>query len=33
MLSCPQCGNTIYPKICPAIIVGVIDGGIILIMR
>ena len=33
MLSCPQCGNTIYPKICPAIIVGVIDGERILLTK
>lgn len=24
---CPECGNTIYPKICPAVIVGVIKKG------
>lgn len=24
---CPQCGNTVYPKICPAVIVGVIKRG------
>ena len=33
MLSCQQCGNTIYPKICPAIIVGVIDGERILLTK
>lgn len=24
---CPDCGNTVYPKICPAVIVGVIKKG------
>lgn len=33
MLSCPHCKNTIYPKICPAIIVGVIDGERILLTK
>ena len=33
MLSCPHCGNHIYPKICPAIIVGVIDGERILLTK
>lgn len=33
MLSCPTCGNMIFPKICPAIIAGVIDGDRILLTR
>lgn len=33
MVACPNCGNTIYPKICPAIIVGVIDGERILLTK
>ncbi len=24
---CPKCGNTVYPKICPAVIVGVVKRG------
>ena len=32
MLYC-ECGNSIYPKICPAIIAGVIDGDKILITK
>ena len=26
-ICCPSCGNTIYPKICPAVIVGTIKRG------
>ena len=33
MLSCPDCGNMIFPKICPAIIVGVINGDHILLTK
>lgn len=33
MLSCPDCGNMIFPKICPAIIVGVTDGDRILLTK
>ena len=33
MLSCPACGNMIFPKICPAIIVGVTDGDRILLTK
>lgn len=33
MLSCPACGNMIFPKICPAVIVGVIDGDKILLTK
>lgn len=33
MLSCPDCGNMIFPKICPAIIVGVINGDKILLTK
>lgn len=33
MLACPACGNMIFPKICPAIIAGVIDGDRILLTR
>ena len=30
---CPVCGHTEYPKICPAIIVAVTDGGRLLLAR
>lgn len=30
---CPECGNTAYPRIMPAVIVGVINGDSILITR
>lgn len=33
MLSCPACGNMIFPKICPAIIVAVVDGDRILLTK
>ena len=33
MLSCPDCSNMIFPKICPAIIVGVTDGDRILLTK
>ena len=33
MLKCPACGNMIFPKICPAVIVGVINGDKILLTR
>ncbi|MGI6590650.1 MAG: NAD(+) diphosphatase [Eggerthellaceae bacterium] len=33
MISCPNCGNTIYPKICPGIIVGIINGDKLLLSR
>ena len=32
-LKCPRCGNVIYPRINPAVIVGVTKGGSILITR
>lgn len=32
-LVCPRCGHTIYPKICPAVIVAVCDGGRLLLTR
>ena len=32
-LKCPECGNIIYPRINPAVIVGVIKGDRILITR
>ena len=32
-LVCPDCGNTIYPKICPAVIVAVTDGDRLLLTR
>jgi len=32
-LICPSCGNTVYPKISPAVIVGVTDGDRILMTR
>jgi len=30
---CPVCGGTVYPKICPAVIVGVSDGEKLLLTR
>ena len=33
MLSCSDCSNMIFPKICPAIIVGVTDGDRILLTK
>ena len=30
---CPICGNTIYPRIYPAVIVGVYDGSRILLTK
>lgn len=32
-LVCPSCGNTIYPKIAPAIIVGIIHEGKLLLTK
>ena len=32
-LQCPQCGNVVYPRINPAVIVGVIRGDSLLITR
>ena len=32
-LSCPDCGNVLYPRINPAVIVGVIKGDALLITR
>lgn len=33
MLECPACGNQIFPKIAPAVIIGVTDGGRILMTK
>lgn len=33
MLRCPACGNMIFPKICPAIIVAVTDGDRLLLTK
>ena len=33
MMKCPSCGNAIYPKIQPAVIVGLIDGDRILMTK
>ena len=30
---CPACGNTVYPKICPAVIVAVHDGERLILTR
>ncbi len=32
-LVCPQCGNTIYPKISPAVIVAITDGDRLLLTK
>ena len=33
MMKCPDCGNMVFPKIAPAVIVGVIDGDRILMTK
>ncbi len=33
MLQCPHCGNMIFPKICPAVIVAVTDGDRLLLSK
>lgn len=33
MLKCPACGNEVYPKIAPAVIVGVRDGNKLLLTK
>ena len=33
MLKCPKCGNQIFPKIAPAVIVGVTDNDKILLTK
>jgi NAD+ diphosphatase len=33
MMSCPECGNTIYPAIAPVIIVGVTNGDKLLMTK
>lgn len=33
MLACPSCGNMIYPKICPAVIIGLRKGNSLLMSR
>lgn len=30
---CPACGNTVYPKICPAVIAAVYDGDRLILTR
>lgn len=32
-LICPRCGNVIYPRIAPAVIVGITDGDRLLVTR
>ena len=32
-MKCPDCGNTVYPRIMPAVIVGVINGDRLLLTR
>ncbi len=33
MLYCPRCGNIIYPRIAPAVIVGVVDGDRLIMTK
>ena len=33
MIRCPKCNNIIYPKICPGVIVGIINKGRILLTK
>ena len=30
---CPACGNTVYPKICPAVIVAIHDGDRLVLTK
>jgi len=32
-LICPECGNTVYPKICPAVIIGLVDNDRIVVTK
>ncbi|MDO4261832.1 MAG: NAD(+) diphosphatase [Eubacteriales bacterium] len=33
MMRCDCCGNTVYPKICPGVIVGITDGDRLLLTK
>jgi NAD+ diphosphatase len=33
MLHCPECGNMLYPKISPVVIIGVTDGDRLLLIK
>lgn len=33
MVHCEHCGNTVYPKICPGVIVAVTDGDRLLLTK
>lgn len=33
MVKCPNCGHMVYPKICPAVIVGITDGNRLLMSK
>ena len=33
MLRCPRCGNLVFPKIAPAVIIGLIDGDRIMMTK
>ena len=33
MMKCPSCGNMVFPKIAPAVIVGVTNGDKILMTK
>ncbi len=33
MLQCPNCGNMIFPKICPAVIIAITDGDRLLLSK
>ena len=33
MLRCPHCGNLVFPKIAPAVIIGLIDGDRIMMTK
>lgn len=33
MLRCPECGNMLYPKISPVVIIGVTDGDKLMLIR
>ncbi len=33
MLQCPHCGNMIFPKICPAVIIAITDGDRLLLSK
>ena len=33
MMRCPDCGNMIYPQICPSVIIGILNGDKLLVTK